>query len=68
VGTLFLLTDARTHEPRAVLDAATRKSVSVTDFKPKLSGNNWVSCLDCDEYDTWMVFIVPPNIRLYPPI
>jgi len=38
-----------------VLDAAARKSVSVTDFKPKLGGNNWVSCVAVDEYDTWMV-------------
>lgn len=49
------LWDARTREPRAVLDAAARKSVSVTDFKPKLGGNNWVSCVALDEYDTWMV-------------
>lgn len=38
-----------------MLDAAARKSVSVTDFKPKLGGNNWVSCVALDEYDTWMV-------------
>ncbi|ELR16105.1 membraneassociated ring finger (C3HC4) 2, putative, partial [Acanthamoeba castellanii str. Neff] len=49
------LWDSRTREPRAVLDAAARKSVSVTDFKPKLGGNNWVSCVALDEYDTWMV-------------
>lgn len=47
--------DARTHEPRAVLDTSTRKSVSILDFKPKIGANNWVSCIDCDEYDMWMV-------------
>ncbi len=55
--TCFGRADANTHRTNSILEIGPRKAHSPSGFKPRPNSANWVSCLDIDKYDNWLVRI-----------